>query len=82
MPFEQERQFYESHKAEWLKVHKNQYVLIKGAELAGVFADADSAYASGLQRFGLSPFLVKQVLEEEPVAYVPSLSMAPRRAGL
>lgn len=78
MILEEERRLYQSHKVEWLSTHRNQFVLIRGTEVAGFFADAESAYASGLERFGpTSPFLVKQVTEQEPVAYVPMLSVGP-----
>ncbi len=79
---DEERNYFEANKAKWLTRHKNQYVLVKGSELAGVFGDGQSAYAAGLERFGLQPFLVKQVLAEEPVVYLPMLSMSLPRAGL
>ncbi len=82
MVLDEERRYYESRKAELLRTYKNQYVLIKGSALAGVFGDAESAYAEGLARFGLQPFLVRQVLEEEPLGVAPILSLVPDDAGL
>ena len=63
MILDEERTHFESHKAELLAMARNQFVLIKGSELAGVFQDAETAYAEGLRRFGLDGFLVRQVLE-------------------
>jgi hypothetical protein len=82
MALEREREFFESHKADLLDRFKDQYVLIKGSEVIGAFADAESAYASGVERFGLSAFLVKQVLDKEPVVLLPALSVARPDAGL
>ena len=39
---EQERACFDANKAEWLVLYKNQYVLIKGSELAGVFGGAET----------------------------------------
>jgi hypothetical protein len=65
---ETERLYFEAHKAEWLRQHENLFVLIKGQELIGVFPDAESAYSEGISRFSLEPFLVKQILKEEPIS--------------
>lgn len=82
MILDEERRYYESQKSELLAACKNQYVLIKGSSLIGTFGDAESAYAEGLGRFGLQPFLVRQVLEEEPLGVAPILSLVPVDAGL
>jgi hypothetical protein len=82
VPLELERQYFESHKADLLERYRNQYVLIKGSELVGAFPDAETAYTTGLDRFGLVEFLVKQVLDEEPVVILPMLPTMSRHAGL
>ena len=75
MVLDAERIFFESHKQEWLGEHVGQYVLVKGSDLIGMYPDAQTAYSKGLAHFGLQPFLVKEVREEEPVIYVPLLWM-------
>src|SRR3990172_115536 len=75
MILDEERGYFEAHKAEFLAGHRGQYVLIKRSELLGIFPDAASAYADGLKRFGLQPFLVRQILEEEPLRVAPILSL-------
>ncbi len=68
---EGELAYFEEHKAEYLERFPGLFVLIKGEEMVGPFPGAEDAYAAGLSRYGLEPFLVRQVLEEEPVGYAP-----------
>jgi len=51
-----------------LLAQEGKYVLIKGAELAGVFDSYRDALAAGYQRFKLDSFLVKQITSAEHVA--------------
>ncbi len=48
-----------------------QFALIQGDELIGVFANDAEAVTEGVRRFGLEPFLVRQVRSEEPVISIP-----------
>ena len=75
MLLEKERGYFESHRDDLLKTHEDAFVLVKGEELIGVYRDAETAYADGLARFGIEPFLVRQVLRDEPVVFVPMLSI-------
>jgi hypothetical protein len=79
----EELKVFADNKQKLLKRWPGLYILIKGDEILGPYPNAEAAYDDGLERFGLQPFLVKQVLEEEPVGYVPMFSLAPRPdAGL
>ena len=71
-----ELDYFEQHKPEYLKSFPGLYVLIKGDQMLGPFPSAEAAYAVGLNRFGMTPFLIKQVLEHEPVGFVPFFSRA------
>ncbi len=82
MALERERKYFESHRDELLKNYRNLFVLIKGEEVIGAFPDAESAYQEGVHRFGLEPFLVRQVLETEPIAVSPILSVVAPRARI
>ncbi len=46
-----------------------KYVLIKGQELLGIYPTRDEALLVGEERFLFDTFLVKQVVEVEPVYY-------------
>lgn len=46
-----------------------KYALIKGDELAGVWDTYADAIQAGYDRFGLTGFMVKQILPFEPVHY-------------
>jgi hypothetical protein len=43
--------------------HEDEFVLIKGNEIVGVFPDDSSAIREGYRRFGRDPFLVKEVTD-------------------
>jgi hypothetical protein len=68
---QQELAFFEQHRAEYVSRFPGLFVLIKGQEMHGPFPTAETAYEAGLNRYGLEPFLVKQVLRDEPVGYAP-----------
>lgn len=74
---QQEIEFFERNKAEYLKKCKGMFVLIKGSQLAGMYSSAEEAYEAGLLKYGVDePFLVKQVLEKEPIGFAPILFLA------
>jgi hypothetical protein len=72
---EQERLFYEERLQEWLPRHAGRWVLVKDRELFGVFDTIEDALAEGARRFGLRPFLVRRVEQEQPEVRVPALSL-------
>lgn len=65
--------FFEAHKDEWLKEFRGQFVLVKNRQRVGVFTAYQDAVNDGFRRFGNQPFLVKQVVENEPMVQVPAL---------
>jgi len=69
----EELAFYETMKAEWLLAHEGKFVLIKGKQLLGFFDTQEQAYSEGLKRLGNKPFLIKQVVKEEPIQTIPAL---------
>ena len=56
---------YESRREELLASADGKFVLIKGGEVAGVYASREDAIRQGYRQFGNVPFLVKQVLRIE-----------------
>lgn len=73
MLLQAEIKFFNTNLAEWLPHHAGKFALIRGEESAGFFDTADAAYAEGIQRWGNVPFLIKQVLLQEPVEQLPAL---------
>jgi len=66
-----ELEYFAQHKAKWLAHKTGQYVVIKDSEPLGFFPSFGSAYRAGAAAYGPSTdFLVKQVLEHEPVFFV------------
>ena len=66
-----ELEYYELHKLEWLRQHSGNYVVVKGNGVLGFYTSFESAYRAGANSFGMgADFLVKQILEHEPVFFV------------
>ena len=64
----EELSWYEANKADWVKSHQGKFVLIREKNLAGFFPSYESAFEAGLTNFGVgTDFLIKQVVEHEPV---------------
>ena len=51
---------YRRSLKEW-ENREGEYVLIKGEEICGFFSSYDDALKIGYEKFGLEPFLVKQI---------------------
>jgi hypothetical protein len=63
--------FYALHKLEWLKQHPGKYVVLKDEVVLGFYPSFEAAYRAGATAYDLSAdFLVKQILEHEPVFFV------------
>ena len=58
---------------ELVRDHDGEYVLIKGTEIIGFFADDASAMREGYRRFGIVPLLVKRITANERVIYIPNV---------
>lgn len=66
-----ELEYYAQHKAEWLAKKTGLYVVIKDSDLLGFYPNFEAAFRAGASTYGLNmDFLVKQVLEHEPVFFV------------
>lgn len=66
-----EIEYFSRHKAEWLALKSGQYVVIKESTPLGFYQTFEAAYRAGAGTYGLeTDFLVKQILEYEPVFFV------------
>jgi S-formylglutathione hydrolase FrmB len=66
-----ELEYYVQHKTEWLAHKTGLYVVIKDGGVLGFYPNFEAAYRAGAATYGLSAdFLVKQILEHEPVFFV------------
>ena len=69
----EERTTYRNSLPELVRAHAGQYVLIKGQNVIDVFSDHAEALRQGYRRFGIVPFLVRQIAASEPVVYLPNV---------
>jgi hypothetical protein len=66
-----ELELYESNKLDWLRSHPGEFVVIKGNDQLGFFAEFHEAYRAGVEKYGIhTDFLVKKVVAQEPVFVV------------
>ena len=79
---EKELKFFESKKAEWLKIYKDKFALIKGEELIDVFDTFGDAYKEGVRRYGNEAFFIKKITEEERIESFPALTLGIIHAGV
>jgi len=69
MALEQELATYQTKLPE-LKQHDGKFVLIHGDEVCDIFFSTyEDALQVGYKRYGLKPFLVKQIQAVEPIFY-------------
>jgi hypothetical protein len=78
MALEKELATYHSKLLE-LAADEGKFVLIHGGDVAGVFISYEDAIKIGYEKFGLEPFLVKQIQVVERVQFVTRF-VAPRCA--
>ena len=66
-----ELEVYALNKNAWLKGHPGQYVAIKGDAVLDFYPTFEAAYSAGAGVWGINTdFLVKQIVEHEPVFFV------------
>jgi hypothetical protein len=75
MPLEREHEVYDRRRPELHQRYRGLFVLIKDDDLVGVYPDAEAAFREGVTRFGMVPFLVRQVLDHGPIGVAPIFSL-------
>jgi hypothetical protein len=70
MALEKEMQTYSEKLPELKSEHEGKFVLIHGDEVVDTFSSYDDAIKAGYAKFGLSPFLVKQIRTVEKVQFI------------
>jgi len=70
MDFTRELETYEEHLLELL-AHEGSYVVVHGTSISGPHDRYEDALREGYDRYGVVPFLVKQIHrpEAEPIHY-------------
>ena len=68
MVLEHELKTYEQRLPD-LRAHEGKFVLIHDDEVVGIFVAYEDAIRAGYEKYGLSPFLVKQIHAVERVQY-------------
>lgn len=68
---------YEQQRAALLAQATGQWVLIRGEEIVGIYPEETTAIREGFQRFGHVAFLVRHIVEVEPLLVFTSPLISP-----
>ena len=78
---EKERQVFSDKHSELISRYLGLFVVIKDEEIIGAVNTMDEVLAEGARRFGLQPFLVRQVTESiNETVDIPALTLGILRA--
>jgi hypothetical protein len=80
MALEKELETFRDKLQELKAEHEGKFVLIHGTEVVEVFTSYEDAIKAGYSRFGLGPFLVKQIHALEQAQFI-SRFLDPCAAG-
>ena len=70
-PLETELRVFEDHRDEWSRTRREKFAVIQDETVLGFFDEYADAFRAGLERFGVGrSFLVKQILQTEPVYFI------------
>jgi hypothetical protein len=69
MALETELKTYETNIGTWTE-HNGKFVLIHGDQVVDFFVAYEDAIKAGYQKYGLEPFLVKQINAINAVQYI------------
>ena len=73
-PLAEESSTYEANVERWAAEHADEFVLIRGTEVAGFFATNEKALTESYKRFGIAPFFVKQVTPRGQAHFISRLT--------
>ncbi len=74
-PYEQEIAVFGRNLQDWLKEHAGQWVVIRGGQVVDFYSSAREGYLDAMDRFGESPFLLREVTEKRRVISVPMVQI-------
>ncbi len=78
----EELAFFKENRTEFLKHSAGKFALIKGRELISMFDTEENAYKEGVRILGSVPFLIQQILPEDPIADAPAYFLGVMHAGI
>lgn len=66
-PLAHEGSVFAQNVEQWRKSHLGEFVVVKGDEIVGFYPSLEKAFTVGTGRFGLEPFLVRQIVPKDVV---------------
>ncbi len=68
-----ELEYFDQHREEWFEHHAGKIALIHGNRVYGFYDNYENALVAGYDQIGLVAFLIKKVLLEDVVVYIPTI---------
>lgn len=72
---EREIKTFEANIEEWQRTKRGQFVLIKEDQIIGFYNNVDDALTVGAEKFGLQPFLVREIADHKEPVWIPALAL-------
>lgn len=69
--YQQEQSVFDRNLPEWLAPREGQWVVIHGEDVVGFYPSAKEGYLDALDRFGETPFLLREVTARSQRITVP-----------
>ena len=76
-----ELEYFNTHLDEWLDHSAGQYALVKDNKLLGTFSEFDDAFNQGVTELGITPFLIRKIVEKQLEPQSPALQLGLLNAG-
>jgi len=73
--FQQELDYFVAHQDELVRAHRGKVLVIRGAEVVGVYSSSLEAYLNALKSYELGTFMI-QPCEPGPGAFTVTVSSA------
>jgi len=75
--------FFNQRRSALLAEHRGKYAVVKNQEVHGIFDSEENAYAAGLEKLGIVPFLIAFIgdQDEPPVIDNPALRLGLLHVG-
>lgn len=75
MALERELAYFDANREELVRHYEGQFALIEGECFLGAFTTFEQAFNAGVSLFGVRPFLVQCVTDEDALLQIPALAL-------
>jgi purine-nucleoside phosphorylase len=74
MTFEEDIEYFEANKEEFMNKYQNMFILIKDKAVHGIFSNFQDAHKKALELFGIEDVLIVQMTDQKTLNYQSTVS--------